>query len=366
MRNDMFWKVSYGNPHLTGSQRICQVFLGWRAILRSIVEVWWPERKQLPPCHSVGCLERRWAPESSSFSRKASGALTQKQDNGHTSLHCFPPASHLLHRPRPSFLAFLACSLLQGAFELKFSLQSHTPGSSIFVRSRKTMHTRRSTAILGISSEIPGSCIASQVELFLDMFWGTWKSIQMMVQTALNTDFWVAADFYSSDCQDLSRNTQGWAVCVPWFYASTYPSVKFCVNNGRVAEHESHLNPTPQIMKWIPKKNDFSKVTERNHGLLGHLSSHPSIYPSIHQFISPSSSSTHPSINSPTRSSIYSYAPIYPPIHPPTHSIHPPTIPLIPLNTALLCFPSTWPGVKSRTLTVDKREWLLSSWILRD
>lgn len=189
---------------------------------------------------------------------------------------------------------------------------------------RKTMHVRRYTAILGISSETPGSCIAFQVELFLEMFWETWKNIQMMEQKALNTEFWGAAGFFYSDRQDLSRNTQGWAVCVPWFYASTYPSVKFCVNNGKVTEHESHLNPTPQIMKWIPKKNDFSKVTERYNDLFGHLS----IHPSINSFLHPLYPHTHPSINSPTHSSTYSYAPINP-------SLHPPTIPLTPLSAAL-------------------------------
>lgn len=303
-----------GFPGLKGnSEEHCRSMVAWEEAAPS-----------LPQCGLFGEKMSTWV--KLLLQEALWGSHTEARQWAHF-LALLPTSFSPAAQAASSFLAFLACSLLQGAFELKFSLQSHTSGSSIFVRSRKTMHTRRSTAILGISSEIPGSCIASQVELFLDMFWGTWKSIQMMVQTALNTDFWVAADFYSSDCQDLSRNTQGWAVCVPWFYASTYPSVKFCVNDGRVAEHESRLTPTPQIMKWIPKKNDFSKVTERNHGLLGHLSSHPSIYPSIHQFISPSSSSTHPSINSPTRSSIYSYAPIYPPIYPPTHSIHPPTIP---------------------------------------
>lgn len=311
MRNDMFWKVSYGNPHLTGSQRICQVFLGWRAILRSIVEVWWPERKQLPPCHSVGCLERRWAPESSSFSRKPSGALTQKQDNGHTSLHCFPPASHLLHRPRLPFL--LSWHALCCRVHLNWSFPcSHTLQGVPFSWGLGRRCIQEDPLIFLEFLPKP----QAPVLLFLDMFWGTWKSIQMMVQTALNTDFWVAADFYSSDCQDLSRNAQGWAVCVPWFYASTYPSVKFCVDDGRVAEHESHLTPTPQIMKWIPKKNDFAKVTERNHGLLGHLSSHPSINSFLHPLRPHIHLSTHP----PIHPSIHMSPSIHPSTHPPFHS----------------------------------------------
>lgn len=190
--------------------------------------------------------------------------------------------------------------------------------SFIFMGPRKTMQTRRYTAILGISSETQGSCIASQVELFLDMFWETWKNIQMMVQMVVNTEFWGTADFYYSDCQDLSRKAQGWAVCVPLFYASTYPSVKFYVNNGKVTEHESHLNPTPQIMKLIPKKNDFSKVTERNHGLFGHLSIHPSIQFSIFFIHTSIYQLTHPFIHL----FIWPHLPI-----------HPPIIPLIPLST---------------------------------
>lgn len=296
-----------GFPGLKGnSEEHCRSMVAWEEAAPS-----------LPQCGLFGEKMSTWV--KLLLQEALRGSHTEARQWAHF-LALLPASFSPAAQAASSFLAFLACSLLQGAFELKFSLQSHTPGSSIFVRSRKTMHTRRSTAILGISSEIPGSCIASQVELFLDMFWGTWKNIQMMVQTALNTDFWVAADFYSSDCQDLSRNAQGWAVCVPWFYASTYPSVKFCVNDGRVAEHESRLTPTPQIMKWIPKKNDFSKVTERNHGLLGHLSTHPSINSFLHPLRPHIHLSTHP----PIHLSIHMSPSIHPSTHPPIPSTHPP------------------------------------------
>lgn len=217
-----------------------------------------------------------------------------------------------------SFLAFLACYLLQGSFELKVSLQSHTPGASFSWGLGRQCKQEDTLLFLEFLLKPKAPVLLLRWSYFLTCSEKPGKNIQMMVQMVVNTEFWGTADFYYSDCQDLSRKAQGWAVCVPWFYASTYPSVKVYVNNGKVTEHESHLNPTPQIMKLIPKKNDFSKVTERNHGLFGHLSIHPSIQFSIFFIHTSIYQLTHPFIHL----FIWPHLPI-----------HPPIIPLIPLST---------------------------------
>lgn len=84
--------------------------------------------------------------------------------------------------PVSSFLSVFACYLLQRLFKLKPS-PAYTHSRALHfhgAQEKRCFRIRRYIAILRISPEIPGPCIASQVKLFPDMFWETWKNSSLV------------------------------------------------------------------------------------------------------------------------------------------------------------------------------------------
>jgi hypothetical protein len=113
-----------------------------------MAEVWWPGRKQFPACHSVGCLERSWGHELSSFYLELSGVVTQKQDGGHSFLELLSTTSHLLHSMHVlAFLSLFLCQLFasESIWAAPLPLHTHSPGNFIFTGHRQRKPQDNST-----------------------------------------------------------------------------------------------------------------------------------------------------------------------------------------------------------------------------